>query len=100
MIRESLLAFTLMAGANGADYITTQNAIRAGGVELNTLYGPQAQRLASIKVLTITAETGIFLKLRKDGHKRAAWIWVGAVVVANLALAQHNRQIERKLRGA
>jgi len=91
MIRESLLAFTLITGANLGDAITTRQAISIGGQEQNPIYGRHAERLVPIKLLTCAVETGIFLELhRHEKTKTAAWFWVGGVVLVNIAATYQN----------
>jgi hypothetical protein len=96
MILESVAAFTLLAGANYADYSTTRAAIARGGVEANPIFGRGAERLAPIKAAVVATETFGFYKIRKK-HKVLAWVYVGAVVGVNVAIARHNSQV---LKGA
>jgi len=91
VIRESLLAFTLMAGANYADHATTQAGLNRGAVEVNPI---MQGRLTVGKMVVVGAETGIYLALRKKS-KRAAWVWVASVVMVNVGVAVRNRGVGR-----
>jgi hypothetical protein len=91
-MKEGLLAASLLAGANWADYRTTQQALARCTTcfEANPLIGREGERLAPVKLASAALETWAFLELRKKGKKRA-WAFVAGVVGVNLALAAHNR---------
>ena len=93
MIRESLLAFTLMGGANYADFKTTQDAINRGAIEINPVY--RKIPMAPVKIAATVIETGVFIHLYKRKSKKAAWIWVGSVVLVNVGIAIHNSRVAR-----
>ena len=90
----SSLAFTLIGGANYADYHTTRGAISRGAVEVNPIYGSGAQRLTPIKLGVVAVETWGFHAIRKR-HKKLAWAYVGAIVVSNGLAARHNHGVMR-----
>jgi hypothetical protein len=94
---ETVAASALLAGANFADYQTTRHALATcpSCMEGNPLLGKDGERVAPAKLLAVAAGTAVFVGLRKSGHKRGAWIWVASVVVLNLAVAAHNRQVSR-----
>lgn len=97
MIRESLLALSLLGGANTADMVTTQHAMHNGGVELNSfIYGPHAERIVPVKVAVTAAETGVFILIRKK-NKKVAWFYVVGVVAVNLYIAKHNNDLANRL---
>lgn len=90
MIRESILAISLMGGANFADLHTTQHALtRAGTVEANPLIGPQGSRVVPVKLAVTAVEGLVYYKIRRKS-KKGAWIYVGLVVGCNLLIAHHN----------
>lgn len=91
MIKESLLAFSLIGGSNYADYKTTQDALKRGGVEINPVF--KVVPLAPAKIVVTGIETGVFVYLYKNKRKKAAWIWVGSIVVVNTAIAIHNSRV-------
>jgi hypothetical protein len=99
MLRESLLALSLLGGANAADVASTQAVLHAGGAEAWNpgLYGPRAERIVPMKLAITAAEFGTFKLLRKK-HKHAAWLWVAGVVAGNVVVVLHNRNVERRLR--
>lgn len=84
----SVGAAVLIAGANYADHATTERAIARGGVERG-VRGP------AIRIGMATLETAAFFALRKES-KKAAWIYVGAVVAVNGAIALHNHKAMRR----
>jgi hypothetical protein len=91
MIKESLLALSLIGGSNYADYKTTQDALKRGGVEINPVF--KVVPLAPTKIVATAVETGVFVYLYKNKKKKAAWIWVGSIVVVNTAVAIHNSRV-------
>ncbi len=99
MIRESILAFSLITGSNMADAVSTQHVVQAGGYEAHApgLYGPGAERVVPVKLGISALETAGFVAIRKR-HKHAAWVYVGAVVVANVIIARRNEGLADRLR--
>ena len=100
MIRESMLAFTLLAGSNAADVVTTHQVIQAGGSERANpwLYGQHAERITPVKLTITVAETSVFVALHRKGHRKAAWAWVAGVVAFNLVQAHKNHQLALNLK--
>lgn len=100
MIRESLLAFTLLTGSNLMDATSTKSVIAAGGrEEMNPrLYGPYAERIVPVKFVISAAETAVFYELRRRKRKTLAWCWVGAIVGANFYITHQNEKLARELR--
>jgi hypothetical protein len=100
MIRETMLAFTLVAGSNAADVVSARSAIRAGGREYQAawLYGQRAERIVPMKLVVVAAEVGVYKAIRKES-KKAAWCWVAGVVAANLYVAHRKRGVRAALEG-
>ena len=92
MIRESLLALTLMGGAEFADLHTTQQALMRPDIhEANWM---MAGDVRGKKAIYLAAEMGAFTLLRKK-HKKLAWGLVGLVVVTRGVVAIHNHRLAR-----
>jgi len=97
MIAESLLAASLLVGANYADMHTTQRALALcpNCVEANPFIGPHAERLVPLKIAATALQTAVFVSIRKR-HKKTAWGFVAVVVGGNLAIARHNSRQGRR----
>lgn len=92
-ILDSALAIGLLSGANYADLRTTRGALaHAEAREFNPIIGAHGERLVPLKAVALGIETGVYLHLQRTGHRRGKWVWVAAVVAANLGLAAWNRR--------
>lgn len=91
MLAEIVTAGMLIGAANAADAVVAHHGIEAGWAEPNPIIGSQGERMLPVKVLTVAAETAIFAHLLRTEHRRAAWVWVAAVVGVNTYMAIQNR---------
>jgi hypothetical protein len=101
MIRESLLAFTMLAGANEADAFSTQHVVSARGWEQSNpwMYGRHAERIVPVKLAVAAAETAVFIEMRRHKKtKKLAWVLVASIVAGNLYYAYKNEQLAGRLR--
>lgn len=89
-MKETLLALSLVAGSNIADYHTTRVGLnRPGNYEMNGLIGSRGERLELVKCLATVAEMTIFLEIKKR-NKKAAWVFVVGIVATNIAVSINN----------